>query len=273
MRWFYLRVSNKVHQGIREAILAFLKGYRKESRVGNKNDAKQPEGAYYWSERDAQCELFHELRKRLGSVGKKDWVHAEGYIEKTKFAKGEKSKRVDIVIMNFDTYLDWHKSWVEKDGKRERFPEYEALIEVKMLWRGLLPERDQGKIAWRWRGASNTVNTVKGIEKDLKKLSDCLSSKKTREAHLILLDSIQERGPEKGKPYFSSDAMNGLRKKRSDYLNVYLWHWPDFSRPTQSQPSKEDGLLYYHHYRPFSIFEDPTRLGKRFAPLTLPWLS
>jgi hypothetical protein len=100
-----------------------------------------------------------------------------------------------VAVMDFDSYLEWHNSWVKDGGKRKRFPKYEALVEVKMVWRGLLPQKDGGRILWNWGGVTNKQkNAVEGIKNDLRKLSGCLDSNLTKKAHLILLDSTQEKG-------------------------------------------------------------------------------
>jgi len=261
-------VSEEVHHAIRGAIVAFLRGYRTKSRVGNKVEKKSkknpenPEGAYYWSERDVQCELFNELRKRFEEIGKENWVHAEGYIETPRKVKGEKSKHPDIVVINLEKYLRWHSKRGEeivdkksKNGKKDeedRFPAYEAVIEVEWMWRGLLKNG-----IWRWDG-SKLRRTRKDVRDCLERLSDWKRNDKTIEAHLILLDSIQEKGPQKGKPYFSS---KDIREIRNDYRDVYLWHWPDFEKPTRPVP-EQDGLLYYGHRGRFPIFADPTCLNR-----------
>jgi hypothetical protein len=227
------------------AICAFLSQYRKKSHVGEQKP--KPEGAYYWSEQDAQFELLEELRRQFKNT--KYSVHAEGIVLGRK--KGERSKRADIVIVNSEDYLKWHSDWVEKK-EGGLFPEYEALIELKMVWRGLLPRKDHGKRIWRWGGATPS-STDEHIRNDLKKLAGCLRKgpkKDPPKAHLILLDSVIQDERNKGQhgpPYYSGKMLDRVDKLRKRYDPcIHLWHWPDFEEGNWADHiSEAPGQLYH----------------------------
>jgi len=63
-------------------------------------------------------------------------------------------------------------------------PQYEAMIELKLIWSG------QGR-----------AGTLPKIRADLRKLSTCLNGQLTKEAHMILIDGLDRRST----PYYSSD--------------------------------------------------------------------
>lgn len=234
-----------VNKKIETGISAFLSQYRDESHVGMKWN--EPEGAYYWSEQDAQFELLEKLRQQF--KGTKYRAHAEGPLLARR--KGERSKRADIVIIDRTNFLEWHRDWLpnpkelrKKDRKgkdKKKFPKYEAVIELKIVWRGLLPGWDNKERTWRWGGATDS-NTEDRIEKDLDKLHKCLKGQKklTKEAHLILLDSIilNTKDDRCGLPFYLPDTIKKLREPYDK--RIHLWHWPHSEEPVRLKEGEAD---------------------------------
>jgi hypothetical protein len=203
---------------IDHCITAFLKEFRQNSHTGG-----PLEGAFYWNEREVQWELFNHLRARTvsRSIGSRWWIHAEGSVERPKYARWERNRRADIVVMNHSKLRNWFKK------KRPGLPPpYEAMIEVKMIWTG--------------QGYSSTV---KSIRKDAKKLAACLRDKKTKEAHIILLDALSNEGV----PYYSSlqieDLLASVHLRPRIAPRLHLWHWPDSEEPVWHLPEAR-----WHHY-------------------------
>jgi len=198
----------------------FLKMYSKHSHTG---DSKL-EGAYYWNEREIQWELFNELRRRTLSygIGSRWWIHAEGRLEGRKWGRWAAARRSDIVVINHKEFIDYAKNTTKKHP-----PPYEAVIEVKVLWRGY------GKKVYR-----------DALEKDARKLSKCLREHLTKEAHWIILDSIS---PRTRRPYLAS---KDITKLKEDMLlrggmrrKVHIWHWPDSKKPIED-PAKTSYSKY-----------------------------
>lgn len=77
------------------------------------------------------------------------------------------------------------RKWFKKK-RPDLPPASEAMIEVKMVWTG--------------QGFSSTVQ---GVRIDAKKVAACLRDKKTKEAHIVLLDSLSNEGL----PYYSSSQI------------------------------------------------------------------
>jgi hypothetical protein len=202
---------------IDRCIIAFLKDYRLNCHAGG-----QFEGAYYWNEREIQWELFSHLRTRTvsRSIGSPWWIHAEGNVERPKYARWERSRRADIVVVNHSKFRQW---WKRRRGSP---PPYEVMIEVKIVWSG--------------QGVSNTK---KKILTDAKKLAVCLTDKKTSEAHVILLDTLSRDST----PYYSSKAIEDilahLKIRPRLASRIHLWHWPD-----SDEPIEDVRKAPWHHY-------------------------
>ncbi len=188
---------------IDRCIEAFLKRYRENSNTG-----QTLEGAYYWNEREVQWDLFQQLRGRTvsRSIGSPWWIHAEGTVDRPRYARWAGQRRADIVVINHAKFLSWWKS-----GRKGKGPAYEAMIEVKIIWSG------EGKA------------TRHLITKDLKKIGKCVEDGLTQEANLILLDALGQ----KNLPYYNSQdienmlARLGVRPRAASRVRV--WHWPDSS--------------------------------------------
>lgn len=143
---------------IGKCIETFLtKEYRKNSHLDEIYG-----GAYYWNERDIHWALYRYLRERMQShsIGSEWWTHAEGIVYRPKYVRREQwkgAKRADIVLISHSEVKKWYKDEIED------FPPYEAMIEIKLIWRG------EGK-----------ANTSYGIKRDIKKLESCLSGGTTK---------------------------------------------------------------------------------------------
>jgi len=184
---------------IESCVKHFLKEYRKHSHLDEKYG-----GAYYWNERDIQWALYSHLRERAvqRSIGSKWSVHAEGRVERPKYARKNKwpgTRRADIVIINHDAFK---RAW--RDGAD--FPPYEMMIEIKMVWPG-----------WGPKFYRNS------IKRDIEKLESCLSSGITKEAIFILLDGLDRNGI----PYYNEKDLQDLKKNS----NLIIYHWPDSKKP------------------------------------------
>ncbi len=198
-------------------IKAFLKTYRESCKLGSPD-----EGAYYWNEREVQWELFRHLRERAVShgIGSEWWFHAEGTVEKPAYARWGARRRADIVMINHYRFKKWFM------GKTSKEPEYEAMMELKLLWGG-------------W-GLSTTMPW---IHADLKKLASCLGGQLTNEAHMILIDGLGRNST----PYYSSDAirkmLENLHVRPRLAPRLHLWHWPDSDEPVEYARKAP-----WHHY-------------------------
>src|SRR5207245_9245950 len=124
---FILPKRSKKQLAIDRCIMAFLKEYREHSRVGT-----ELEGAYFWNEREVQWALFSHLRNRTvsRSIGSQWWIHAEGDIERPRYARWPGLRRADIVVINHSEFREWVR---RQTGNP---PSYEAMIELKVLWSG-----------------------------------------------------------------------------------------------------------------------------------------
>lgn len=192
---------------IDSCITAFLKKYRQNAHIGG-----EFEGAYYWNEREVQWELFTNLRGRTvsRSIGSEWWIHAEGDVEIPRYTRWERSRRADIVVVNHSKFRKW---WKSREGNP---PRYETMIEVKIVWSG--------------QGVSSTV---KKLLADAKKLAACLNDKKTKEAHMILLDGLSRDKT----PYYArqqiEDLLARLKLRPRVASKMHIWHWPDSKNPIQ----------------------------------------
>jgi hypothetical protein len=201
---------------IDRCIVAFLKDYRKNSHIG-----ADFEGAYYWNEREVQWELFSHLRERTvsRSIGSRWWIHAEGSVERPRYARWERSRRADIVVVNHSKFKKW---WKQRQG----VPPYEAMIEVKIVWSG-----------------QSVANTVSKLRSDARKLASCLRGGKTREAHIVLLDTLSEDGL----PCYSSqqieELLGHLSLRPRIASRIHLWHWPDSEEKVENARKAP-----WHHY-------------------------
>jgi hypothetical protein len=186
-------------------IKAFLKTYRSSCKLGSPD-----EGAYYWNEREVQWELFRHLRERAVShrIGSEWWFHAEGAVEKPAYSRWSTRRRADIVMINHYRFRNWFT------GRTRTEPDYEAMMELKLIWSG-------------W-GLSSTMGWIRA---DLRKLASCLKGYVTKEAHLILIDGLDRNST----PYYSSHRISKmladlhLRPRLASRL--HLWHWPDSDEP------------------------------------------
>ena len=209
MSWFSLmpRRAQKMLE-LDACIKAFFKTFRESSRIGTDD-----EGSYYWNEREVQWELFRHLRDRAVShrIGSKWWFHAEGTVEKPAWARWGARRRADIVMINHAQFRRW------VSGQDNVEPNYEAMIELKLVWSG------QGKVA-----------TSGKIQADLRKLTSCLRDHLTKEAHMILIDGLDRNGT----PYYSSVSITkrlaNLRMRPTLASRLHLWHWPDSDEPILS---------------------------------------
>ncbi|MGA2625759.1 MAG: hypothetical protein ABSF63_01685 [Candidatus Bathyarchaeia archaeon] len=188
-------------------IEAFLRTYRKSSKLGSRD-----EGAYYWNEREVQWELFRHLRERAVShgIGSEWWFHAEGTVERPAYARWGARRRADIVMIDHYRFKKWFM------GGTSREPEYEAMIELKLLWSG-------------W-GLSSTYSWIRA---DLRKLASCLGGHQTNEAHMVLIDGLDRRST----PYYSYDVickmLASLHLRPRLTSRLHLWHWPDSDEPIE----------------------------------------
>lgn len=230
---------------VRDCIGRFLHDYYKRTR---REGWHLVQGACYWSERDIQCRLFSYLQERIDA----DWIHAEGNAGRLKGHR--RGQKVDLVVANPE-YENWYENCVsEMQNTKRRLahrpePKSIAMIELKLIWRGLLPTNQN----WTWSGY-NYRNTEELVKNDLSKLAQCLCKKddvqlgKTEEAHLILLDFPQDRGLRSGievedpsNLYYSesgrdpAELIARLFNNASRYLrghprfwpHLLLWHCPD----------------------------------------------
>lgn len=187
---------------------AFLRTMQTKSKVGSNQ-----EGVYYWNEREVQWELFRHLRERAVSrrIGSEWWFHAEGTVERPAWARWGARRRADIVMMNHSQF----KRWIAGANRQE--PRYEALIELKLVWSG------QGK-----------ANTIDGINEDLSKMANSLRGGLTKEAYVILIDSL---GRDR-MPYYSEEVITtmlaNLHVRPSLAFRLHLWHWPDSNEPVRN---------------------------------------
>jgi hypothetical protein len=101
-------------------------------------------------------------------------------------------------------------------GGTSREPEYEAMIELKLLWSG-------------W-GLSSTYSWIRA---DLRKLASCLGGHQTNEAHMVLIDGLDRRST----PYYSYDVickmLASLHLRPRLTSRLHLWHWPDSDEPIE----------------------------------------
>jgi len=199
-------------------IKQFLRTFARNSHAGD----RELEGSYYWNERDVHWELFNELRRRTQSfgLGSRWWVHAEGRVERPKWAHWH-TRRSDVVVINHKEFIDYVK------GRTKRPPPYEAMIEVKVLWRGY------GKKVYR-----------DALRADATKLSQCLRKHLTKEAHLVILDSIS---PWTRRTYLGKNDIVKLKESMSLRgklrRKMHIWHWPDSEEPIQD-PAKVSYAKY-----------------------------
>src|SRR5216683_5915394 len=89
---------------IDRCVIAFLREYRHDSKVGS-----ELEGAYYWNEREIQWQLFSHLRNRTvsRSIGSEWWIHAEGAVQRPKYARWSGLKHADVVVIDHSEFRRW----------------------------------------------------------------------------------------------------------------------------------------------------------------------
>lgn len=171
-------------------------------------------GAYFWNEREYQWSLFSHMREYAGRerLGSKWAVHAEGSIERPRYARGGR-KRHDIVVINHSGLRRW---WKRGRSTESDYP-IEVAIEFKRTWNG-------------------SRSTERAIKSDIKKLDGAVTSGSVKVGYLVWFDQIRSNGPKEGLPFFSQDKVQQLRAN----TRARVVHWPDGNIPIASRQDIRD---------------------------------
>lgn len=192
-------------QAVESLINGFLLDLRRNWKQSQLN---WPGGlAYYWNEREFQWALLQRMKTYAGpqGLGSDRWVRAEGSMPPPRWSKGAGTLRSDIVVIDHSEYRRY-LSDLGEGREDDNFPEYESMIELKVVW------TSTGPAFYR-----------EAFEGDVTKLHKALRDSISRSAYFVILDNLDRNRV----PYFTPDELSKLKRG----TKVGIFHWPDGTEP------------------------------------------